>query len=203
MLVTYFLQAILVTCYIPALLAIRFGKTPNANGKHRLVERTLFALKHSTASFLNASFVFAIAMLSGSLISFAKTFGYDALTLSGSVLTLRMPLSSVFPAILLHLTASNMLRRDRGRVFLWTLIGILIVNILALALIPEKSIKDWDNFGEKYYSQAEWEEACIEVNAALHLYYLALAFAGSLLIGIVGYAIPTMVTKLRHRPFGP
>lgn len=145
-------------------------------------------------------------MLSASMISFAKTFGYEALTLSASILTLLMPFGSVLPVVLLQLAASNMLRRDRGRFLLWTLIGIVIAIILALALVPNKpqSMKSWEGPGfAKWYSQADWEENCIDENAAMHLLYLALAFAGSLLLGILGYFVTAMIVKLRHQPLGP
>jgi hypothetical protein len=110
MLVTYTLQAILVSCYIPAFLLIRFRKSLSAQGKRSLFRKILFALQHSTPSFLNATFVFAIAMLSASLISVARSFDYQAMTVSATVLTLLMPFSSVSPAVLLHLAASNTLR---------------------------------------------------------------------------------------------
>jgi len=66
------MQAVLVALYVGALLAIRFGKAPKAESRAGLLARTLFSLQHSTLAFLNASFVFAIAMLCASLMSFAK-----------------------------------------------------------------------------------------------------------------------------------
>ncbi|KAH3981887.1 hypothetical protein HBH98_066640 [Parastagonospora nodorum] len=206
MLATYLIQAVLVSLYVGALLAIRFDKVPKAESRAGLISRTLFALQHSTLAFLNASFVFAIAMLSASLMSIAKTVDNFTFIASAWALTILMPISSVIPVVLLQLAASDMLRRNRGRILLWALVDVLIIIILVLSFIPKKLDHNMNGAEwKKYQKQADWEVLCINTRAEYQLVlliFLAWAFAGSLLLGITSYLVGTLVARLRHSSAG-
>jgi hypothetical protein len=71
-------------------------------------------------------------MLSASVISIGQLPASNSLTTW--TLTIVMPLSSVFPVLLLHLAASDTLRRSKGKLILWAAIVVLIIVLLARSL---------------------------------------------------------------------
>lgn len=171
-----------------------------------MLARTLFALRHSTLAFLNTSFVFAIAMLSASLMSIAKSVDNFTFIASAWALTLLMPISSVFPVVLLQLAASDLLRRNKGRILLWGLIDILIIIVLVLSFIPKKLDRNMSGaVWRKYQKQSDWEVLCINTRAEYQLVLLiclAWALAGSLFLGITTYLVSTLIARLRQSSAG-
>jgi hypothetical protein len=83
------------------------------------------------------------------------------------------------------------------------LTGILIAGVLSLAFLPGKVINRGSYNYADYHSQSEWERGRIDANAANRLGWIALAFACSLLLGIVVYVATALVIRLRHRPLAP
>jgi hypothetical protein len=193
MLSAYVTQAVLITVYIPSLLSVRFGWLSDRRSAAPTIERTLLAVQHSTASFLNASIVFSIAMLSASLVSFAKR---DHLTRSTFAILLLMPFGSVLPVTLLQLAASNMLRRHRGRLLLWILMTALMVTLLVTALLQNiRNIPTED----KASKQVNWETHCLGEGNVMNLFWFTLSLAGLLILGIGCFVVGSFIAILRRQ----
>jgi hypothetical protein len=128
MLATYTLQTCLVTVYLVALVMTRFNWTLVKVRDVSFVKRTLLAIQHLTRSFLSASFVFCIAMLLASLLSKVD----DNSNARGTTwaLLLLLPLSSILLVVVLQLAASDILRRAKGRIALWSLVLLLTLALL-------------------------------------------------------------------------
>jgi hypothetical protein len=193
MLSAYVTQAVLITVYIPSLLSVRFGWLSDRRSTAPMIDRTLLAVQHSTASFLNASIVFSIAMLSASLVSFANP---DDLKISTFAVMLLMPFGSVLPVTLLQLAASNMLRRHRGRLLLWILMTALMVTLLVTALL--RNILNIPT-EDKASKQVSWETHCLGEGNVMNLVWFTLSLAGLLILGIGCFVVGSFIASLRRQ----
>jgi hypothetical protein len=173
---------VLVTFYLAILPSLRFGKLPQTFSNVSWISRTLVAVQHSTATFLGASFVFSIAMLLASIVTLAtvREQELEGATLSTRVLATLMPISSVFPVVLLQLAASRMLRRGKGRGALWGLVCLLIV-ILCLSRV----------FSLNHDNMAQ----CFQFDSMLYVRTFAYFLAGTLALGIICYFIITSLLR--------
>ncbi|KAF1828370.1 hypothetical protein BDW02DRAFT_466171, partial [Decorospora gaudefroyi] len=200
----------LISVYLPILLAIRFDWVPESASRLSVVSKTLLAVQHSTSTFLNASFVFSMSMLVAALVSFAQHASteredwaskteirkWSTLTESAWALSILLPISSVLPVVLLHLGASNILRRVQGRKILWASVAVLISVVVALncAYRPDS----WYHDDE----QTRFEDDCLD----RYMEYIPLivrltwSLAGLLVLGITGYVIASLVFTLRNWP---
>jgi hypothetical protein len=188
MLVTYVVQAVLVTLYLAVLLLLRFDKLPQTSRNVSWISRTLVAVQHSTATFLGASFVFSIAMLLASIVTLAtvREQELEGATLSTRVLATLMPISSVFPVVLLQLAASRMLRRGKGRGALWGLVCMLLIVILCLSRA----------FSLNHDNMAQ----CFQFDSMLYVRTFAYFLAGTLVLGILCYfIILSLLRRFRER----
>jgi hypothetical protein len=192
MLAAYVIQAILITFYIPALLVARFGLCPK--GATTALGRILLAVKHSTVSFMDASLVLGIAMLSASLISLAQR---DVPTSSATALMLLMPFSSVLPVALLQLAASNMLRRSRGVRLSWMLITILMIIVLTMSRWMIVSAFEGD---DKNFEQTDWEESCLDQSYLKRVLEFSQVFAILLVLDTGGFLVGSYIKILQHWP---
>jgi hypothetical protein len=206
MLVTYFVQATLITLYIPILIAIRFDLIPQKWHKIGPIRKALLAVQHSTSVFLNASFLFSIAMLFAALVSLATLESHPKdFTLTAWLLSILMSFTSVLPVALLQLTASGMLRRVRGRILLWSLVAVLIAAVLSMSGIISRRTDIWNS---RDSVQIRFEHFCINI-VLLYITLLWTLFMYGLLclcIGVYvcisvvytrrGKAIPVWCTKL-------
>jgi hypothetical protein len=191
MLVAYIIQATLITIYIPTLLTARFDWLPAPLHTIPMIGRTVSAVQHSTAPFLNASIVFSIAMLSGSLISFAK---HDISTVSTLAIMSMLPFSSILPVALLQLAASNMLRRNRGRLFSWILMAVLMISILITAhVIDTNNLADV----ERHSGQIVWETHCLNKSYVVHILWFSRILAGLLILGVGCFIVSSFSTSLQ------
>ncbi|KAI1567732.1 hypothetical protein PtrEW7m1_009122 [Pyrenophora tritici-repentis] len=182
MLVTYLLQAVLVSIYLFALITIQVSKISPGSKSQRLrgryISRILPAIQHSTTQFLSASSVFAVAMLAAAL------FGSDKERQDSSPITwmLRffMPLNSLLPVAVLQLAALDMLRRSKGRMFLWLLIEILTVWLL---------IRSWHSRNSQYEGQypSDHELFCLEFKSFRVMSIFSWIVASLLIVGMNSY----------------
>jgi hypothetical protein len=193
MLSAYFTQAVLITVYIPSLLSVRFDWLSDRKSTVSLIGRTLLAVQHSTPSFLNASIVFSIAMLSASLVSFAN---HDVLTLSTLAIMLLMPFGSVLPVTLLQLAASDTLRRHRGRLLSWILMAALMIVLLITALILNITNITTE---DKDIKQVNWETFCLGRGNVYNFFWFSLGLAGLLILGIVCFVIGSFSASLQRQ----
>jgi hypothetical protein len=134
MLTAYVAQASLVTFYLLALLVICFNG-PKALQNTPWIFRILRATQHSTSNFLNASFLFSIAMLLASVVQLSQVLRRTAAMTSTAVaVSMLMTFNSVLPVVVLQLAASNVLRRLHGRAVLWALLAIMTSIVLGLSV---------------------------------------------------------------------
>jgi hypothetical protein len=198
MLATYVIQAALITMYIPVLVAVRSDKVPMRWLKTPTVARSISAVQHSTVSFLNASLVFAVAMLSASLVSFAR---HEDMTTSTMAIMIFMPFSSILPVALLQLSTSDNLRRTRGRFLIWITILGLMIGILYIVAPKAPNLKvspvPGDDASNK---QTLWEVVCVGYPTAVRTLLLSFIFAGLVLLASVAYIIGSLVMSLPWFP---
>lgn len=191
MLATYIIQATLISLYLPMILSLRLERTPSKNS---LLRRTVLAAQHSSGTFLNASFVFSIAMLCASLVELGSKFRYEPPRPSTGALLVLMPFASVLPVALLQLSASNMLRRNQGRVLLWVLMAALMSAILQLTTKPWYTISNLE--GRKM--EEKWERICSDMNSVAKTLWFAVAVGIFVLLGTVIYVLIFVVMYFQH-----
>ncbi|KAL6150255.1 hypothetical protein ACJBU6_10562 [Exserohilum turcicum] len=190
MLATYTIQAILVTLYLFAILGVRLDKLPPQVQSSRILSRTLHSVQHSTAEFLSASSVFSLSILIASIISISY---YEELRPMTWILALIISLNSVFPVAILHISTSTMLRRSKGRVFMWFIIDILLIGLTVRSSILFAEFSAYD----------AWIEYETNPCARISLHGIAVfshIIAGFLCLGITGYIVDFMVSVIRNRP---
>jgi heme/copper-type cytochrome/quinol oxidase subunit 2 len=194
MLAAYVIQAILMTFYIPALLIVRFDWRRYPKRATSAATRTLSAVKHSTVSFMNASLVFGIAMLSASLISLARR---ETPTSSAVALMVLMPFNSILPVALLQFAASDMLRRSRGMLLSWALITGLMIAVLAMTrlLVTKTSEEDDQN-----YKQLDWQSHCMDQHDLIPFLGFSQVFSILLILGTGGFVVASYIRSLQNRP---
>jgi hypothetical protein len=136
-------------------------------------------------------------MLSASLVSFAL--GYST-TKSTWALGLLVPCISILPVALLQLSASKLLRRNRGRPYLWVVIFLLLGAIFTLALLPGVSLRGRKHRGEE---DQLWESVCLGYQEVEQLVSLGCGLAGLLLLGVTTYLVGSIFKDLGSKLMGP
>ncbi|KAF2713433.1 hypothetical protein K504DRAFT_461957 [Pleomassaria siparia CBS 279.74] len=136
MLVSYFVQAILVTFYMIVLGLGRLKTSSRMFKNWPKYERVLVAVQESTKSFLDASMLFCIVVLVASLYIFARALDDQnvLITTYAQFSSTLVSLFTLFPTLVLHSCASNHLRRGGFRQCVWLFIGCLTIVVMALFL---------------------------------------------------------------------
>ncbi|KAH8732109.1 hypothetical protein GQ44DRAFT_603308, partial [Phaeosphaeriaceae sp. PMI808] len=192
MLTTYVIHITLVTLYLFAILAIRSDRISSKLRNGSLVSRTLLAVKHSTADFLSASFLFAIAMLSASIISI----GRPTLTLGTWLLMATMPLNSVLAVVVLQLIAYDFLRRSRGRLVLW----IVVLILLIVLVVRSVGYLNHEFYNTRTRNAMFTERACLGYESFGFIAYSSLATICVLGLGITCYVVGSLISIVRQVP---
>ncbi|KAH8733190.1 hypothetical protein GQ44DRAFT_640296, partial [Phaeosphaeriaceae sp. PMI808] len=165
MLTTYLVQALLITIYLPVLLAIRHNKVPKSVPHSPLLRRIVIAVQHSTATILNASLVFCVAMLLALLVTFSERMMHQDERLPDSFynMSILMAFYSVFPAALMQMAASRMLRRAQGREFIWMFVItlLLVTSVLGVLSYLQKGLFFSRSQDKETQKQRQWEDICL------------------------------------------
>jgi hypothetical protein len=212
MLTAYVAQASLVTFYLLALLTIRFN-TPKASQNTPWIFRILRATQHSTSNFLNASFLFCIAMLLASVVQFSQVLrGTAAMTYTAVNVSMLMTFNSILPLVVLQLAASNVLRRLHGRAVLWALLAILTSIVLGLGVKTGNTLfafnfttGEWfgDEKDQRIKSQLRWEQVCYDGMARAYLGRFVCFVGGSHALSITSYVFTFVAMSIWHRSKSP
>ncbi|KAK0649943.1 hypothetical protein B0T16DRAFT_389900 [Cercophora newfieldiana] len=144
MVITYFLEAIITTILF-ALMSLDHhvaGKSHVGNFlvrcglPHLHIPYRLSAAMHgSLDEFLNSAIVFALSMLAASIFENAfntKTAAIET-TVYATLLSVLLPLFTVFPVAILQAASRGTLRRSKLRVATWLLMIVLIAIVCAVA----------------------------------------------------------------------
>ena len=115
---TYVVQAVLITLYLPVLLAIRFKKLP----QKPWISRTVSAIERSTTTFLDAPLLFDIAMLFASLSDSASR------VREASSATARISSSAFYTMQSLEEHCLTIAAVDYMPCFAWAVAGVLLVG---------------------------------------------------------------------------
>jgi hypothetical protein len=196
MLVTYVFQASLVTVCIFALAVSRLEWSSARADRVSISTRTLLVVRHSTGSFLSASFVFCIAMLFASLIATVDDASNARLTTWA--LMLIVPISSVLPVLILYLATGNTLRRAKGWKMLWSVVAILLFALMVRSWHAVRT--DGATPGRWDIVQSQWESNCLIRPGVLlgPIINLALVVGGLLFLGIGAHLVHFVVSKRRR-----
>jgi len=158
MVITYFLEAIITT-----LLFVLMSLDHHVSGKSHVgnflvrcglprlhIPYRLSAAMHgSLDEFLNSAIVFALSMLAASIFENAfntMTQGVET-TVYATLLSMLLPLFTVFPVAILQATARGTLRRSRLRVAIWVLMIVLMVIVCVLAMAAFKFLNHTEKGG--------------------------------------------------------
>jgi hypothetical protein len=108
----------------------------------------------------------------------------------------RIPLNSIFPAIILNVVASSMLRRSRGRVFVWLAIELLIIALIVVSTsLPGPADNTQTNEDRLFWNR----NPCVE-SFFFKTTIFSLIVIGVLVLGITAYVVDSLVSMIRHRP---
>lgn len=204
MLTTYVVQALLVSLYLSILLARK------RNRQSSYVEKITTSIKHSTTTFLNASFVFCIAMLCATLFSFIRALVVRTQPMPTSAYTASTMVSmySILPPALLNMASSNMLRRSKGRKSLWSVVTILLGVVLALEIVVNwfKTLLRYDQkfLSSRRYNddQLDWENTCAEFGPMRNIRNFATGLGALIFFALAVYIASPIVPvpkKLRKK----
>ncbi|KAK1751180.1 hypothetical protein QBC47DRAFT_392383 [Echria macrotheca] len=149
MVITYFLEAIITTLLFLTLAVdyqvhrhpSRYHKThmspTSTPATHLLLLRRISAaMLGCLDEFLNSSIVFALSMLAAAIFENAYnvlTRGAET-TLYATLLTMLLPIFTLFPVAILQATARGTLRRPKLRAAVWALMILLTAVLLGLAM---------------------------------------------------------------------
>jgi hypothetical protein len=134
MVVNYIMQASLVTIYAIVLLMHRNDFITSKIDRTNKLSRFVLAISHSDKAFLNASILFAMALLLAASFMFITRLRDHgtALAFLNQKWTFFLSIHTTMPAFLLDLCISDSLRRRRGRIALWTVLWLLAIMVLSL-----------------------------------------------------------------------
>lgn len=146
MVITYFLQAIIATFLFFAMSLDHYlaGRPHHRNLFSRLGfpklgvhQRLLAAMYGCLDEFLNSATVFSLSLLAASVFENSYntlTSGVYA-TVYATLLTVVLPVFSVFPIAIVQATSRGTLRRARLRTAIWILLAVLVVVVCILAFV--------------------------------------------------------------------
>jgi hypothetical protein len=134
MLANYYIQAILITLYVFVLLLLQKPKAKEWLSKRPRIWQCCIAIKHSARPFLDASIIFALAMLGAAAYTLVVRTADPRAPLTVYRLFLVTYLShyTLIPALMLHHCTTHTLRRRSGRMILWISAGILEILTFSL-----------------------------------------------------------------------
>jgi len=144
MVVTYTLEASFTTVLFFLLsLDSHFADTSHVGDllaslrapRPRIPYRLSAALYGCLDAFLNSATVFAVSMLAASVFENsynALNYGVET-TVYATLLSMLLPIFTVFPVAILHATARGSLRRARLRTTIWMVLVILVIAVCVLA----------------------------------------------------------------------
>ena len=144
MVITYYLEAIFTTILLFLLSldnhfngASQVGDWLTRLGipHPRIPYRLSAALYGCLDEFLNSATVFAISMLAASIFENsynALNYGVET-TVYATLLSMLLPIFTVFPVAILHAIARGSLRRARLRTTIWIVLVILVIAVCVLA----------------------------------------------------------------------
>jgi hypothetical protein len=192
MLTAYVSQASLVTFYLLALLTIRFDRPKALRNKPWMI-RILRAAQHSTTNFLNASFLFCIAMLLASVVQISRALlRTETMTTVAYMASMLMSFNSVLPVVVLQLAASNRLRRAHGRTVLWALIAIMTSCVVGLGFGFAFGFRNYYYFEVDTDAQS-WEMTCLPSS---YIIVLPLSMGPLISLSIAGYMFTLLAKKI-------
>jgi len=144
MMISYYLEAALVTIYFIVLFSARFSPITHPADRSTAVRRVVCAFRESVTLFLDASVIFAISMLAAGIARYVQyirdPWGYQSVyALVGSVY---MSAFSIFPTLVLQ-SVSDRPRRHWMRLLLWFLVIVSAVGLDVLYRRTSKAQR-WD-----------------------------------------------------------
>jgi hypothetical protein len=198
MLVNYLIQAALVTIYAIVLLMARNDFVMSKiNQLSRIrymskLTRCLHAIPKSAKAFLDASILFAMAMLLGAMFVFGTRLNdhRKALAFLNQKWTIFLSTHTAIPALLLDLCISDSLRRRRGRLALWTMLWLFaVVDFwlwLAITVDPRSYEKPKKGAHYRDYEDSDqqltWDYYCLSDDLWYNDFWMLVAF-----ISVLGF----------------
>lgn len=176
MIVNFFVEAGLVTTFLLILLvATKQDHLSKQLCRIRYLQRLISAVQESTRVFLDAALIFCIALLLAATKTFADWIYHPGkpFTTYAAVSSAFLSLFSIVPAFLLHVAASEELRRVKWRRFVWGFIAALAILVVALyynlpdtiaAAVADSENDDLTRPPDPARLQRSWEIDCEEPN---------------------------------------
>ncbi|KAK0752988.1 hypothetical protein B0T18DRAFT_423617 [Schizothecium vesticola] len=173
MVITYFLEAIITTLlFLLMSLDHHKGRKSHVNNfferlglpRLHIPYRLSAAMSGSLDEFLNSAIVFALSMLAASIFenSISTLTHGDETTVYATLLSVLLPLFTVFPVAILQATARGTLRRSKLRAAIWLLMIVLIMVVCVVAMTTFKYLTHTENgdFYTTLTSQQNFERWC-------------------------------------------
>jgi hypothetical protein len=194
MLTNYYLQAILVTLYVAVLLTLQYTTAGGWMRKRTCVWRIYSAIQHSLRLFLDASLIFALAVLVATVHTFRVRLTAPRTPLTDYALYLFIYLShyTLLPALALHHCNTSSLRRHYGRIALWSLATSLELAALGMffRIVRQPGSYEFYRVDDTYTledpdRQLPWNAWCTNAPAVRTFSIWALALIGFTLLMMI------------------
>ena len=210
MLANYIIQASLVTFYAIVLLLNRNESFATKIGRTDKLSHFVAAIAHSAKLFLNASILFAMAMLLAACFVFVTRLQHrgTALAFLNQKWTFLLSVYTTIPAFLLDICISDSLRRRRGRVALWTALWALSLLVLGLWLAITLDPRNYESPQRRaHYSlfedsdqQLTWDYYCLGLDVRSNAYWMLYSFTAALgVLGLLHVALNWRIFPCRSR----
>lgn len=197
MLATYIIQAILITVYVCGILTVNLNQRPNQSWMWPPLSRILSAVLDTTREFLSTSAMFSLALLIASICSITQDEAYSTSTTTW-ILLLVIPLYSVLAVSVLHLAASEILQRYKGRVLVLLIIDVMVIVLAARSSFAYNYVGyglNWKDFDPWTYGSP-----CLKLTSFKKMAVVSWTVAGFLCLGITTYLIDFLISMIRKRP---
>lgn len=192
MLATYIIQAILITVYICGILTVNLNQQMNQPRMWAPLSRLLCAVLDSTREFVSTAAIFSLALLTASVCSVRETEAYEGST---RIVLLVIPLYSVLAVLVLHLAASEILQRYKGRV-----LALLIIDVMVIVLAVLSSPTYNGGLGGWEESIGLYQDPCLKETSFNEVAIFSWTAAGFLCLGVTTYVVDFLVSMARRRP---
>lgn len=195
-----------MTLYAVVLFSLQCHGAERWKRSRRLIWRFCLAVKHSARSFLDASLIFALAMLIAATYTLANRVANPRAPLKAYAMQLTMYLAhlTLLPALILHHCNVRSLRRRRGRSLLWCLAGGLqIVTVGCLVRIKydkgwETSLEGtWTNYHDPD-QRLPWGSWCSDLAATARFKWWSLSLSS--FVGLTMVLGVSFLRALRNFP---